>query len=132
MEAEAYVDGLCHVNGEGGARRARGVRESETAGFTLVELMVIVMIIGILLVIAVASYVPATRSAAAAACRSNRRVLNEAAAVMRSADEGPRPRTLNDLEPYVKNFASVGVCPEDGVALRYDPMTGDVSCPNHP
>lgn len=116
-------------------------------GFTIMELMTIVLIIGILLSVAIATYVPASRSAAAAACRSNQRALEDA--YMRAVIDvettpsvepsgSPLPvgddaiDDLDDLGPYVDNLARIERCPLDDAALTLDPDTGDVSCPNHP
>ncbi len=116
-------------------------------GFTVMELMVIVLIIGILLSMAIATYVPASRSAAAAACRSNQRVLEKAymAAVIdadsdasEESSESPLPVTdhgideIDDLAAYVDNLDRIERCPLDDSALTLDPDTGDISCPNHP
>jgi len=119
----------------------------EDRGFTVMELMVIVLIIGILLSVAVATYVPASRSAAAAACRSNQRVLENAymAAVVdadsnesEESSGSPLPVTdhgiddLDDLAPYVDDLDRIERCPLDDSALTLDPDTGEISCPNHP
>ena len=102
------------------------------AGFTVLELMAIVAIIGILLSVAIATFVPASQSAAAAACRMNQRVLEEAfSRAMYTADTEP-PEDIDDLAPYVNNINRINQCPLDSTPLTLDGVTGDVVCPNHP
>lgn len=111
------------------------------------ELMVVVLIMGILLSVAVATYVPASRSAAAAACRANQRVLENAYAqavidVQQPGSEEPSGspipvghdaiNELDDLGSYVDDLHRIERCPLDDAPLTLDPDTGDVSCPNHP
>ncbi|MHB1324391.1 MAG: prepilin-type N-terminal cleavage/methylation domain-containing protein [Coriobacteriia bacterium] len=101
-------------------------------GFSLTELLVVMLIIAVLLVIAVASYVPASAAAHAAACRHNQRVLERGAVVLESSADEPPPAHLADLAPYVTDFTEVSRCPLDGTALTLDPATLVVTCPNHP
>jgi len=53
-------------------------RRARTAGFTLVEIMIVVLIIGILLAIAVPSFVNARESSRAKACVANLYQINSA------------------------------------------------------
>lgn len=107
-------------------------RTSGDAGFTIMELMVIVLIIGILATMAVAVYVPSTRAAAGAACRANQRVLESAAAEARCTIDAEDIDDLEDLRDHVKNFDAIATCPLDGTPLEYVPEQNDVYCPNHP
>ena len=93
--------------------------------------MTVVLIIAILLAVAIAAYVPATHSAASAACRHNQRVL-EAAAVQAACTIAAPCDDLEDLRPFVRNFDTVSTCPETGDELLFDPDTLTVLCPEHP
>jgi competence protein ComGC len=101
-------------------------------GFTLSELVVIMLVIGVLLGIAIAVYAPATNAANAAVCRHNQRLLEDSVPLACTACDGEMPGTLNELGPYVANFQSIRLCPADGDPLALDPETGHVACPNHP
>ncbi len=96
------------------------------------ELMTVVLVIAILLAVAIATYVPASRSAAAASCRHNQRVLEDAYMQAECTVGSEDPDDIEDLEPFVRNFDHIRYCPLDGSALEFDPATGDISCPNHP
>lgn len=99
----------------------RGKEKSE-AGFTLMELMIVMMIIGVLTTLAIPSFVGAVRSAKEA-------VLKEDLRVMRSAidsytmDKQKAPQSLDDLvqEGYLK------VIPEDPMTKSRDTWVTDVS-----
>lgn len=118
-----------HSHGYGGRLMSYGGSIARDDGFTLSELMIVLAIIGVLLLMAVASYVPASAAAAASACQHNQRALEEAASVLATADP---PEELSDLAPLVGNWDRVRVCPEDGTELAFNPATLSVSCPNHP
>ena len=99
----------------------RSKRKNE-AGFTLMELMIVMMIIGVLTTLAIPSFVGAIRNAKEA-------VLKEDLRVMRSAidsytmDKQKAPQSLEDLvqEGYLK------VIPEDPMTKARDTWTTDTS-----
>ncbi|MHB1340130.1 MAG: type II secretion system protein [Coriobacteriia bacterium] len=103
-------------------------------GFTVTELMVVLLIIGILTGIAVASYYGASSRAEDAACRSNQRTLESAIPVYQAQEsDGVYPAVIEDIQPYVGHaWDIIAVCPSDETSLTYDPTTHDISCPNHP
>jgi general secretion pathway protein G len=97
-------------------------RRQNEAGFTLMELMIVMMIIGVLTTLAIPSFVSAIRNAREA-------VLKEDLRVMRSAidsytmDKQKAPQSLEDLvqEGYLK------VIPEDPMTKARDTWTTDTS-----
>ncbi len=113
-------------------QRDRRQREDDV-GFTLVELMVVVLIIGILALVAVVSYGALTTRAAEAACLSNQRTLNGALEVYRS-ERGSIPPTftIDDLEGYATTWNVISVCPAPGhAALYFDAPSDSIMCPDH-
>lgn len=99
-------------------------------GWTVVELMVVMLIIGVLLAMAVAVFSTASDSASAAACRENQQIMNRAIAVARAS--GAEIDEMDDIAASVVNFDKVSTCPLDGTPLEYDSVTDTVTCPNHP
>ena len=97
-------------------------KRNNEAGFTLMELMIVMMIIGVLTTLAIPSFVSAVRNAREA-------VLKEDLRVMRSAidsytmDKQKAPQSLQDLvqEGYLK------VIPEDPMTKSRDTWNTDVS-----
>lgn len=100
-------------------------------GFTLVELMVTLLIIGVLLAIAVAAYAASTSSANAAACSQNRKAFNKAIEIAICTVGTDPPDEIEDLRPYVNSFDRVKVCPLDGTPLQFDAAHNQVVCANH-
>jgi prepilin-type N-terminal cleavage/methylation domain-containing protein len=101
-------------------------------GFTVTEVMFVVVILGILVSISVLVFVAATERATAASCRASQRVL-QGAIQSYELEDGSRPTTLTDVAPLVRQSGQLGRCPADEtVVYDYDPVTGEVSCDLHP
>lgn len=112
-------------------RQTQGIKRD--SGFTLVELMVVVLILGVLMLIAVSSYQALTGRAAEAVCFSNQRTLNGAIQVYCSANGSLTSTfTIDALEGYANTWDVIRFCPLDGDPLYYDDVTQSILCPNHP
>jgi prepilin-type N-terminal cleavage/methylation domain-containing protein len=89
------------------------------AGFTLVEIMIVVTIIGLLAAIAIPNFVKARATTQANACINNLRQIDAAAdefALEMKKTTGTAINFPNDLTPYIKlNSAnSIPGCPAGG------------------
>ena len=75
------------------------------AGFTLVELMIVMAIIGVLAVVAIPSYVGAVRQAREAVLREDLHVMRDAIDSY-TADKQKAPQSLDDLvtEGYMRSI----------------------------
>ena len=96
-------------------------------GFSLVELMVVVVIIGVLVAIAIPVYNITTDKAEEGACHANQRMI-EGAASQHAMNEGKSIDEvgINELDEYFNG--GTPTCPSGG---EYDIEDGKVSCTAH-
>ena len=103
-----------------------------TSGFTLVEIMIVVAIIGLLASIAVPNFIKSRQQAQKIACINNLRQI-EGAKQLWVLETKAAPTTIpgtSDIQPYLGRgtAGTVPVCPADSAqtfASSYDP--GDLS-----
>ena len=91
-------------------------KNNRKAGFTLVEIMIVVAIIGLLAAIAIPNFVKARATSQANACINNLRQLDAAKHQWalengKTADAAPNPQ---DLAPYLKDNV-LPLCPAGGL-----------------
>jgi prepilin-type N-terminal cleavage/methylation domain-containing protein len=101
-------------------------------GWTLLELMAVILILGILTAIVVASYTLSLDRSRRVSCQENQRILNNAIVMYEQQHDGSVPATLTDIQPFVAGRQEFDVCPGDAnVHYVYNPVTGQVTCPLH-
>jgi prepilin-type N-terminal cleavage/methylation domain-containing protein len=92
------------------------IRNPRTSGFTLVEIMIVVAIIGLLAAIAIPNFVRARTTSQMNACINNLRQID--GAVQQWALEQKKSATAavveTDVTPYLKNSV---VCPSGGTTF---------------
>lgn len=97
------------------------MKKNNKKGFTLVELMVVVAIIGVLVAIAVPVYNNSQATAKKNACLSNIRII-EGAIEMYKAEEGSAPADMDALlDGYIKTEPD---CPLTSVTTGDYTITG--------
>jgi prepilin-type N-terminal cleavage/methylation domain-containing protein len=94
------------------------MKNNRKGGFTLVEIMIVVAIIGLLAAIAIPNFIKARATAQANACINNLRQIDSAAQewALESHQVGTATYTAADITPYLgRGAGSIAnvVCPAD-------------------
>ena len=117
--------------------RLLGRKAARRDGFTIVELLITMLILGILVTIVVMTMTVSRTKAQQSACKANLRIINDAVVQYQSMHGGNFPPNLTILvdEGYIKTSFK-WTCPAGkyGDASGdyrdyYDPATGNTSCP---
>jgi prepilin-type N-terminal cleavage/methylation domain-containing protein len=127
-----YASRVCILKSGQGPVLRRGLRVRNSEGFSLVELVLTLVLIGILAAVAVAKYINLSDKTKAAVCRANQHALESAQTIcyadqITKNDNTPQyASTLNDLTLFMSDN-SIPTCP---LGFEYEILPeGKIRCP---
>jgi prepilin-type N-terminal cleavage/methylation domain-containing protein len=98
-------------------------RTSRKAGFTLVEIMIVVAIIGLLAAIAIPNFVKARTTSQMNACINNLRQIDGAKQqwALETKQQSTATPAQSDIDPYIGRAGSANnvVCPSGGASATF-------------
>lgn len=110
------------------------IQTSRKAGFTLVEIMIVVAIIGLLAAIAIPNFVKARETARANTCINNLRLIDAAKQQWATEHNKQSTDTPADtsLVPYIgrPGATALPVCPDGTAAYTINNVGTPPACPN--
>ncbi len=105
--------------------------KKNTAGFSLVELLAVVLVLAILSAVAVPMYTGQRKSAAGRACKANLTAISSSLTSY-ALRNNAYPATLKSLVGASEGLVEIPKCPLDGSAYTYSLSNGaaKLNCPN--